>query len=310
VLDLNEAIRLDQTCALAYFNRALCFQQLKEYNNALKDFSVILMLGDYLEFKTYVNRALLYFNLKDYTNALADFRFAFKHEPTDCHILHMIGVCLHRLGNYDNAVERLTEAFDLDKSFLDALISRGNVYIDYGNELGFMKAMRDYQHVLLKQSANMDAHINLGYLYQIMSRFKLAWEQFSEAIEINPSIYLCFEIRVCFCAGLTKYNDDFFLSPYQDHPSLYEGRSVVCLQMSNTDAALKDINKALSIKKTAELFVNRGVIYQVSFRFISSSAGIYMVYDDMIKSTFSSNKHFMNFHQKLLMKNYEKNLYG
>jgi hypothetical protein len=33
--------------------------------------------------------------------------------------------------------------------------------------------------------------------------------------------------------------------------------------MSNTDAALKDINQALRIKKTAELFVNRGVIYQV-----------------------------------------------
>jgi tetratricopeptide (TPR) repeat protein len=43
---------------------------------------------------------------------------------------------------------------------------------------------------------------------------------------------------------------------------LYEGRAVVCLQMSDTSAALKDINKALSIKKTAELFVNRGVIYQ------------------------------------------------
>jgi hypothetical protein len=57
VHDLNEAIKLDQTCALAYFNRALCYQQLKEYNNSLKDFSVVLMLGDYLEYKV-VFRAL------------------------------------------------------------------------------------------------------------------------------------------------------------------------------------------------------------------------------------------------------------
>jgi len=34
--------------------------------------------------------------------------------------------------------------------------------------------------------------------------------------------------------------------------------------MSNTDAALKDINQAIRIQKSAELFVNRGVIYQVS----------------------------------------------
>jgi len=33
--------------------------------------------------------------------------------------------------------------------------------------------------------------------------------------------------------------------------------------MSNTDAALKDINEAMKFKRSAELHVNRGVIYQV-----------------------------------------------
>jgi hypothetical protein len=54
----------------------------------------------------------------------------------------------------------------------------------------------------------------------------------------------------------------------KDYASIYEGRSVVCLQMSNTDAALKDINQALSLKKSAELYVNRGVIYQVCYIFV------------------------------------------
>ena len=48
-----------------------------------------------------------------------------------------------------------------------------------------------------------------------------------------------------------------------DFVPIYEGRSVVCLQMSNTDAAMKDINEAIRIAKSAELFVNRGVIHQV-----------------------------------------------
>ena len=43
----------------------------------------------------------------------------------------------------------------------------------------------------------------------------------------------------------------------------FEGRSVVCLQMSDNFAAMKDINEALKVKPTAELLVNRGVIYQV-----------------------------------------------
>jgi hypothetical protein len=51
ILDLTKAIDLDQTCAIAYLNRAQCFQQLKNYKSSLKDYSVVLLLGDYLKFK-------------------------------------------------------------------------------------------------------------------------------------------------------------------------------------------------------------------------------------------------------------------
>ena len=47
---------------------------------------------------------------------------------------------------------------------------------------------------------------------------------------------------------------------------ILEGRSVVCLQMSDTAAALKDINQAIKFKRSAELHVNRGVIYQVNLK--------------------------------------------
>ena len=154
----------------------------------MKDFSVVLMLGDYLEFKTYVNRGLLYFSLNDYSNALHDFEMALScGESNNYHIQHMIGICLHRLQAYDKALYVLTQAFDLNKNFLDALISRGNVLVDYGNEFGFGRAKRDYEYVLLKEPSNVDALINLGYLYQVMGRFKLAWEQFSAAIKLKPS---------------------------------------------------------------------------------------------------------------------------
>ena len=33
IYDLTKAIELDTTCAVAYFNRALCFQKLKKYND-------------------------------------------------------------------------------------------------------------------------------------------------------------------------------------------------------------------------------------------------------------------------------------
>ena len=41
-----------------------------------------------------------------------------------------------------------------------------------------------------------------------------------------------------------------------------EGRAVVCLQMSNTFAAFLDLNAALKLEATAELYTNRGVVNQ------------------------------------------------
>ena len=94
--DLTEAIKLDQTCALAFYNRALAYQQMKQFKNALKDFSIVIMLGEYLKFKVLINRGLLYFSLKDYANALVDFKLASQFLPQDFKIQHMIGVCLHK----------------------------------------------------------------------------------------------------------------------------------------------------------------------------------------------------------------------
>ena len=96
ILDLTEAINLDQTCSLAYFNRALCQQRVKNYKNALKDFSIVLMLGDYLKFRVLINRGLLYFHLKDFFNSLNDFKMAAIYSPSDYDIQHMIGLCLHK----------------------------------------------------------------------------------------------------------------------------------------------------------------------------------------------------------------------
>ena len=233
ILDLTEAIKLDQTCSLAYFDRALCYQKIKQYKNAIKDFSVVLMLGNYLKFKTLINRGIIYFHLEDYSNSLKDFTMSLEFLPLDHKIHHMIGLCLHKLGRYKEAIDKLTYSFHLDNSFHDSLLSRGNVYVDYGHKESFEKAKSDYETVLAVNDKNIDAHINLSYLFQITGRFKKSWDQFTRAIQIN-----------------------------QTNPTLFEGRAIVCLQMSNTTAALKDINEAIRLKSSAELFVNRGVIHQ------------------------------------------------
>ncbi len=130
-------------------------------------------------------------------------------------------------------MEKFTDIYARNSRYFDALVSRGNVYVDFGTPEYFQKAQRDYEHVLHRDPRNIDAHINLAYFFQITGKFQRAWNQFTEALKIRSNF-----------------------------APIYEGRSIVCLQMSDTDAALKDINQAIRLEKSAELFVNRGVIHQ------------------------------------------------
>ena len=135
----------------------------------------------------FINRGLLYYQLNNYSNALKDLSLAAQYEPDDLNIQHMIGVCLRKLDKFNEAVEVLSNIYAISGNFHDALISRGNTFVDFGTEEAFEKAQRDYEMVLSRDPSNLDAHINLAYLFQMTGKFKRAWEQFTSADKITKS---------------------------------------------------------------------------------------------------------------------------
>ncbi|RDD46126.1 Tetratricopeptide repeat protein 6 [Trichoplax sp. H2] len=239
--DLTKAIAIDHTCVLAYFNRALCYQKLKEYHKALQDYGVVQLLDNDEDQKVLQNRSLLYFEIGDYENALLDTLLCFKENPKDVKIIHTIGRCYHHLQYYEDAIYAFNAALAIDPFFLDAYLGRGNVMMDYVTLNHNAISRRDYGKALRLSPFYLPARLNLAYSLQVDGHFKLAWNQFTIALNID---------KECISA--------------------LEGRAVVNLQMSNTFAALTDINQAIKIKQTAELYTNRGVIHLVS-RMISTS---------------------------------------
>ncbi|CAG2247704.1 Tetratricopeptide repeat protein 6 [Mytilus edulis] len=240
IRDLTTATSIDSQCALAYFNRAVCYQEKKigkrfvpVVETALTDYGIVLLLGADLQLKVLINRGLLYFERKDYINALYDFKLAAKIEPNDHRILHTLGLCYHKMNDLDEGVKVFTTCMDNNQFFLDGIIARGNVYMDYGTKAGIQFAKRDYERVLRQEPTNLSARVNLANTLQVLGKFMQAWNQFTIAISVRPTF----------------------------KPAL-EGRAIVNLQMSNTFAAFQDINAAINVSPTAELLTNRGVINQ------------------------------------------------
>ncbi|XP_038636843.1 uncharacterized protein ttc6 [Scyliorhinus canicula] len=233
--DLTSAININSACILGYFNRAVCYQKANDLQKALKDYGIVLLLGSQkkLHLKVLVNRGLLYLRIDDYCNALKDFQAATVEEPENAHIHHAVAICCHKLLYLEEAVKGFNQAVKLDPFFADAYNGRGNVYMDSVHEAGIKQAQKDFVRALHLDPKSLNTRLNLGYNFQVLGRFQKAWNQFTIAIDIDPT----FEVA-------------------------YEGRAVVNLQMNNTFGAFQDINAALQISMSAKLLTNRGVISQ------------------------------------------------
>ncbi|KAL5011387.1 hypothetical protein ScPMuIL_009938 [Solemya velum] len=219
--------------ATGHIIRAICFKRGKEYSKALQDYGVVMLIGDQLMLKVLINRGLLYFEKSDFTNALYDFKMAAKLNPEDHRILHTLGLCYHKMGHLRESVRVFTTCVKNNPYFLDGIIARGNVYMDFGTDEGIIYARRDYERVIIKDPLCMPARVNLAYTLQVSGKFMQAWTQFTNAIQLKPTY----------------------------KPAL-EGRAIVNLQMSNTFAAYQDIHASIKVASTAELLTNRGVVNQ------------------------------------------------
>ncbi|XP_050753053.1 tetratricopeptide repeat protein 6 [Gymnogyps californianus] len=234
--DLSKTIDLNKTCVLAYYNRAVCYHQIKDFRKALKDYGILLLLETSKEiaFKVLINRGLLYVELGDYANACEDFKEATLLSPDDSQIFQAIGICYHRLNQFEEAVRSFDQVLKLDPVSVDAYVGRGNSYMENSHEAGCKQAQKDFLRAIHLNPKCIKARICLGYNLQALGKLQRAWSQFTVAICIDPKCH-----------------------------AAYDGRASVCLQMGETFAAFQDTNAALKLTTTAPLLTNRGVINQL-----------------------------------------------
>ncbi|NXH71531.1 TTC6 protein, partial [Hydrobates tethys] len=234
--DLSKTIDLSKTCILAYYNRAVCYHQIKDFRKALKDYGILLLLelSKEIAFKVLINRGLLYVELDDYANACEDFKEATLLSPDDSQIFQAIGICYHRLHEFEEAVRSFHQVLKLDPVSVNAYVGRGNSYMENGHEAGCKQAQKDFLRAIHLNPKCIKARICLGYNLQALGKLQRAWRQFTVAICIDPKCH-----------------------------AAYDGRASVCLQMGETFAAFQDTNAALKLTTTAPLLTNRGVINQL-----------------------------------------------
>ena len=94
---------------------------------------------------------------------------------------------MFRLGRLQEAVSTFTKCLQLKPFFLDGLIARGNVFMDYGHEAGIKQARRDYERALRLDPMCLAARVNLAYTLQVCGKLMRAWRNFTIAITLKGS---------------------------------------------------------------------------------------------------------------------------
>ncbi|MBA2393532.1 MAG: tetratricopeptide repeat protein [Ktedonobacteraceae bacterium] len=181
-LDLTEQrFWLDPTYAVAYYNRGVTYDNLKEHERAMVDYTEAIRLDPTYAF-AYYNRGLAYTTLEDYEAALKDYTRSLELNPHDAYIYNDRALAYIAVVEYAKALADFNQAIEIGKDV--ALFYSNRAWI-YGKLAEYQKALIDYGHAIDLQPDDANTYISRGYIYLHLQNQEEAYKDFVLAAECN-----------------------------------------------------------------------------------------------------------------------------
>jgi tetratricopeptide (TPR) repeat protein len=140
------------------------------------------------------------------------------------------GYAYNDLGNYNQAIEDLNRAIEINPGYADPYLTRGNAYNSLGN---YRQAIEDYGRAIKIKPSYADGYLSRGNAYKSLGNYRQAIEDYGRAIEIKP-----------------------------DYEIAYNNRGAAYNDLGNYRQAIEDLNRAIEIKPDyVEGYLNRGNAY-------------------------------------------------
>jgi tetratricopeptide (TPR) repeat protein len=185
----NQTIKLSPRYSLAYYNRAITYEELGDRKAALNDYNKAIQInqnwGKGAVTSAYINRGKLHHEMGNYQGAIADFNQALKLKAEESDIFYNRGLAYYKLGNKKAAFSNYSKAIQInkwqDKGGYAALLNRGVVRLDIGDHKG---ALSDYTQAIRLKPDYALAYKNRGLLYLDIGNQPLAVKDFQKANEL------------------------------------------------------------------------------------------------------------------------------
>lgn len=243
----SKAIDLDPTLAVAYYNRANAYIDLKQPDKALEGYKKAMSLG-FKKGMVYMGLASAQHSLGQADAALENFDKALALDPTQQFAYNNRGAIYLKRGEYDKAIADFNAALKIS-TFAMAYMNRGDAY---AGKKDYQKALADYSTAEELVPGMPDLHTRRGRLYANMADYDKALEEYKTARRIDPRNLIALDLmgKAYYQAGnLEKAEESYrrYMVENPKDPLPHSNMSLIYERRKLPDQAAAELEKAIAL---------------------------------------------------------------
>ncbi len=219
IVGYTKAIELDKRNALAYNNRGFSYFHKGEFEKAMNDYDMALMLSPKLKIAEYNKQELIkvleddekysdllknaenshkdykyYFNLGiqeanvgNTNEAMSAYNKVIELKPDFAPVYMFIGILEFQKENYKKAYEYYSKTIDIDKNMVDAYFNRAQIVFATKTEdkKELKSALEDLEKAIEFDDKFIDAHYSMAVIYKNMGDYKQAIKSLDKILDID-----------------------------------------------------------------------------------------------------------------------------
>jgi len=180
----QKAIDINPHCIDAYIKQASVFSELKNREHAVELYQMAIALEP-ANYYPYCALADIFEKRGNFTDALSMYEEALKHKPDSAEILtNIAGIFIRQYDQPIPTEKLLLQALQLDPQLVEAHINLGVLYILLSR---FKESQQILEHATTIDADRIDVYVNLGVAMQCQNKITEAKHCLEKAMQIDPT---------------------------------------------------------------------------------------------------------------------------
>lgn len=202
IIDYNQAIQQSPEYLDALFNRAYAYEEIGQFDKALKDVDAIHKLVKDSAF-VFFYQGLVQTKMRRYQDALECFLVADSLNPAYPETLINIATIYYFKEEYNRAIELVNQAQDLSTD-ANAFNLLSLIELKRGNHQAALSEINRSLDVTPNEPYFLN---NRGYIYLEMDSLELAIQDINRSIVLNPKNGWAYRNKAIYLSKLERYNE-------------------------------------------------------------------------------------------------------